>query len=98
MKYKIKKDTDFDKVVNQLRQKYCYMSEYEELINDIIIATKEVNALFPSEETENNNNYIPYGEKCKDCVYKNEQGNCWAIKAKCNPAHMFCDYRKEEKK
>jgi hypothetical protein len=65
MKYKIKKDTDFDKVVNQLRQKYCYMSEYEELINDIIIATKEVNALFPSEETENNNNYIPYGEEWK---------------------------------
>jgi hypothetical protein len=42
MKYKINKETDFDKVVNQLRQKYCYMSEYEELINDIIIATKEV--------------------------------------------------------
>jgi hypothetical protein len=36
-------------------------------------------------------------EKCKDCVYKNEQGNCWAIKAKCNPKNVNCDYRKDEK-
>jgi hypothetical protein len=33
-------------------------------------------------------------EKCRTCVYANEQGNCWAIKAKCNPYNMNCDYRK----
>jgi len=36
-------------------------------------------------------------EKCKDCVYVNKLGNCWALKAKCNPNSMYCDYRKDEK-
>lgn len=36
-------------------------------------------------------------EKCKNCVYVNKKGNCWALKAKCNPNNMNCDYRKDEK-
>lgn len=36
-------------------------------------------------------------EKCKDCVYVNKKGNCWALKDKCNPNSMNCDYRKDEK-
>jgi hypothetical protein len=35
-------------------------------------------------------------EKCKDCVYVNKKGNCWALKDKCNPNSMNCDYRKDE--
>jgi hypothetical protein len=35
-------------------------------------------------------------EKCKDCVYVNEQGYCWALKAKCNPIDEHCDCRQKE--
>lgn len=30
------------------------------------------------------------------CIYENKDGNCWALKAKCNPNSMNCDYRKDE--
>lgn len=30
------------------------------------------------------------------CIYINEQGNCWAIKSKCDPGHKDCDYRINE--
>lgn len=36
-------------------------------------------------------------EKCKDCVYVNKTGFCWAIKARCNPDNINCNYRKENK-
>jgi uncharacterized phage protein (TIGR01671 family) len=35
--------------------------------------------------------------KYKDCVYLNNEGFCWAIKAKCNPDNKYCDYRTENK-
>jgi len=43
------------------------------------------------------NKKVKIPEKCKDCVYVNKLGNCWALKAKCNPNSMNCDYRKNEK-
>jgi hypothetical protein len=66
----MKKDTDFDKVASQLRQKYFLMSEYEELINDIVIATKEVMAdkeiSFIEWLTRKDSPYVVmYGEKMR---------------------------------
>ena len=41
----------------------------------------------------NANNLISEYYNRDNCVYKNAEGNCWAIKEKCNKDNINCDYR-----